>query len=116
MLDIMQTALNGLRAAEARAYQAASNIAELRVAAAGVEAATPTGATSGVVTGLATVQTPPSGGGHPNAEGQDFATAGGHDLATDLIELKIARHAYDANLAVVRTADEMSKHLINSVA
>lgn len=116
MLDIMQTALNGLRTAEARAFQAASNVAQLRLADAEVAASSPTGASAGVVTGPGPGESPVTGGGHPNAEGQGLATSGERDLATDFVELMIARRAYEANLAVLRTADEMSKRLIDSTA
>ena len=116
MLDILQTALNGLRSAEARAYQAATNIAQLRLADAAVEASSPTGAGTGVVSEPAPGDSPVTGGGHPNAEAQAMATAGDHDLATDFVSLMIAEHAYKANLAVIRTADEMMKHLLDSKA
>jgi flagellar hook protein FlgE len=114
MLDIMQTALNGLRNAEARALQSATNIAQLRLADAGVAASTPTGASTGVVTGPAPGESPVTGGGHAFADGQGFSTAGQSDLATDFVALMLAEHAYKANLAVLRTADEMVASLVDS--
>ena len=107
MLDVMQTALNGLRGAEARALQAATNIAQLGV--------TEDGAAPGTtVSGPAPAESPVTGGGgHPNAEAQDYATAGRRDLAVDLIELKMAQHSYEANLAVLNAADKAIKHLLD---
>ncbi|MSO70870.1 MAG: hypothetical protein EXQ88_02460 [Alphaproteobacteria bacterium] len=113
MFNIMQTALSGLRNAEERAFQAANNIAQLRLADAGVAASTPTGATTAVVTGPAAGQSPVTGG-QPNADGQGFSTSGQTDLATDFISLMIEKQAYKANLAVLRTADEMVSHLVDS--
>jgi hypothetical protein len=107
MLEVMQTALNGLRGAEARAYQAATNIAQLRVTEDG---AAPSTTVSGPAPGESPVT---GGGGHPNAEGRDYATAGQRDLAVDLIELKMAQHSYAANLAVLSTADRAMKHLLD---
>lgn len=115
MLEIVQTALNGLRTAEERAAQAANNIAQLRVDDPSVAASTPTGATTNVVTGPAAGQSPVTGG-QPNADGQGFSTSGQRDLATEFVALMIAEQAYKANAAVIRTADQMVSHLIDSKA
>ncbi len=116
MLDVMQTALSGLRQAEFRAAQAANNIAEIRLADAGTEAGSASGAVATVVTAPVAGQSPFANDNPFGTGGQDFATAGGHDLATDLVELMIAQHAYEANARVVRTADQMMGTLLSSLA
>ncbi len=107
MIDIFMTAVNGMRLAEARALQAATNISEMRITEAEQAATSPTGATQGVVTGPAPGESPVTGGeGFPACE---------RDLATDFVELKIAQHTYEANVAVLRTADQMTRRLLESL-
>ena len=109
MLEIMQTALSGMRKAEDRVFQAARDIAEVRLVDAGVSASTPTGATSSVVTPSGAAQNPVTGG-------PGYSTYGQGDLATDFVQMMIAETAYKANAAVFRTADDMYKHLVDSKA
>ena len=41
---------------------------------------------------------------------------GGVDLAAELVDLGLAKHAYRAAAAVIRTADDMSKTLLDTFA
>jgi hypothetical protein len=50
------------------------------------------------------------------AQAGDPASAGGGDLIGDRVDQLTAGHAFAANLATVRTADEMLGTLIDTVA
>ena len=38
------------------------------------------------------------------------------DLASEIVDMKMAQRAYEASAAVVRTADQMSKTLLDAIA
>lgn len=111
-MSIMGIAASGLGAAQTRLYASAVNIAS------GEE-----------VPPVRAVQTSTDGGGvkatlkprpyAPNvAMGVDelAATAGGGDLAAQLVQQASALSAFKANLAVIQTAEEMAKSAFDSIA
>lgn len=106
MLDALQTAVDGLRIAETRAAKAAQNIAT-----ATQKSAVPA---PGVGETPAAVSAP--GNGFLNTGFQDSGSAVQLDLAINLVELQLAKHAYEANAAVIRSANESFQHLIDSFA
>ncbi len=110
MLDVLQTAALGLGLAEERAATAAHNIvtAPHSVAEPAAEAAGGEGQTPAAVTG--------PGSSQFNADGQAFSSTADADLARNLVELQLAEHAYKANAAVIRAANESFQHLLDSFA
>jgi flagellar hook protein FlgE len=99
MSSVAAIAVSGLHAAQSALSVAGHNIAN---------AATP-----GFRRQVALPQTQPEGGttvqiGRAEAEGAE--------LATDLVGLVQAKHAFVANLAVFKTADAMTGALLDAVA
>ena len=109
-LDIAQS---GLAAARERLAVSASNVAN--VSTEGFRASrvtTQPTAGGGVSTRVADTGTP-----NPvttDADGR-LATLSNTDVTTEAIEQLPAKHAFYANLAVVRTADEMTRTLIDTI-
>ena len=111
MFDVLQTAVQGLRAAEARAAVAASNIANVRVEIQELDPNAP--ASPEAVEPLTPPQNQFLSGG---SDSQGLANGRGTDLAVNLVELRLAQHAYEANAAVIRSAEETFEHLLDAVA
>ncbi len=95
MFDVLQTAVTGLRAADARAAAAASDIANLRVS---VQAADPSAVTAAAVSPAAPAQSQVFSGG-PDSQG--LANGRGLNLAASIVEFILAQRAYEANAAVI---------------
>ena len=129
MIDAINTAVSGLRAATLRVNTAAQNIA-----AAPVSGNPDPAAYDGYVPQRVT-QTTVQGGGtiakavpvdpafftvfdpnDPNADADGRVGLPNVDLATEIVELTLAEHAYKANLAVIRTADEITEALLDTTA
>lgn len=124
---IASIALSGLQAATTRASGAASNIANRNTSGRVSEE----GGYSGYST-LGTEQSARTGGGvsaslspvdpafvlavdpsDPNAnENGEVGIPAGSDIE-DVIDLQRAQHAYEANAAVLRTAEELSRSLLD---
>ncbi len=103
MIEVFQTAIAGLRAAEVRAATAASNIANMRVEIQELES-TPLASPDPLV---------------PVSPPQNQFAAGDNDrgsLAANLVELMLAQHAYEANAVVIRTAEETDQFLLDALA
>ena len=101
MSDIFASGIAGLRAADARATVRALNIVNWQ--SQNYRPLTPqqtTSASGEPVVKISRVQ--PSG---------DFPEV---DLANEIVDLQMAKRAYQASAIVIRTADEMSKTLLNA--
>lgn len=124
---IASIALSGLQAATTRANGAASNIANRNTSGRVSEE----GAYSGY-SALATDQSARAGGGvsaslspvdpafvlavdpsDPNANDDGVVGIPAGSDIDDVVELQRAQHAYEANAAVLRTADELSRSLLD---
>ncbi len=103
MYDVLQIAVQGLRTAEARAAVAASNIANMRVEIQDLDPNAPASPDP-----LVPVSPPQSQLLSDND--------GSRDLAANLVQLRLAQHAYEANAAVVRSAEETFQHLLDAIA
>ena len=127
MIQGIQSALAGLKAAAQRAGIAADNIANARsggtlqpytgyVPKEAVQTTT--------VTGTPVVSARPLTPGHvaayepdsPDADADGLVGRPNVDLAKNIVELTLAEHAYKANAATLRTIDELSKALYDSKA
>lgn len=127
MINAIQNALTGLFGASKRIEATASNIANLNTEGsleAGGQAPYSTLTTAQSAQDQGGVQTTiiPKNPGFVPAYSPDspFANAQGEvgvpntDLAEEGINLILAKTAYRANLAVIKTADEMEKDLLDS--
>lgn len=103
----MTTALNigiaGLRAAEARVNVRAQNIANWQ--SVDYRPAVPVQTSSG--------EGPVVRVSRPAELTGDFPFV---DIATELVDMQLAKRAYQASAKVIRTADEMSKTLLDAFA
>jgi flagellar basal-body rod protein FlgC len=127
MINAIQNALTGLFGASKRIEATASNIANLNTAGSLEDGGQPPYST------LTTAQAAQDSGGVkteiiPKSPGfvpaydpdSPFANAQGEigvpdtDLAEEGVNLTLAKTAYRANLAVIKTADEMQDELIKS--
>ena len=134
MVDAFSSALSGLRAAGARAAIAAENIANARDTRP-ISAASDPAAAAAYFTPSRAVQTTGAAGqpvvnrvpvdppyqpvfdpGHPDADAAGLVGIANVDLAANLVELSLAKHAYAANAAVLRAADELSGILLDALA
>ncbi len=52
----------------------------------------------------------------PNADADGRVGLPNVDLATKIVDLTVAEHAYKANLAVIRAADEITEALLDTTA
>lgn len=104
MTDAMNIGAAGLRAAEARVNVRAQNIVNwLSEDYRPIEAEQTTDASGAP---RVRVSRPPElQGEYPFV-----------DLASELVDMKMAQRAYDASAKVIRTADEMSKTLLDAIA
>jgi flagellar hook protein FlgE len=104
MIDAMNTGLAGLRAAETRVNVRAQNIVNAQSEDYRPLEAEQTTDESGAP--RVRVSRPPElQGEYPFV-----------DLASELVEMKVAQRAYEASAQVIRTADEMSKTLLDTLA
>ena len=129
MIQAIKIALTGMNAATKRANTSASNIANMATTS------TPESGTGKVNDGFfaqRTINEPSKDGGvvaksapqnpshtllfdpsspQANAEGQ--VAYPNVSLAEDIVQLKLAKHAYEANVNVMKTAFEMEKTLLD---
>jgi len=130
MMQAIKIALTGMTAATKRANTSASNIANINTTS------TPEDGTGKVTTGFyaqRTINEPSQHGGvvaksspqnpshtllydpsspQANAEGQvAFPNV---SLAEDIVQMSLAKHAYEANVNVMKTAFEMEKSMLDS--
>ena len=127
MSGILSTALSGLQAASARVAASANNIANVSTAGSldegGKEPYTPvdvvqsTTSTGGVKADFqerdpATYEAYDPSASYANEEG--LVAAPNVALEEELVNLNIAKHAYEANLAVIKTAKELDEALFES--
>lgn len=128
MIAAFDNAVGGLRAASVRAAVAADNIANI-----GTTRSVDDATYSGFVPTRA-VQTSGAGGpqvtakpvtppfinefnpSHPDANGEGLVGRANVDLAANIVELKQAEIAYKANAQVLRTAAELTGHLLDATA
>jgi flagellar hook-associated protein FlgK len=100
---MLNIAVAGLRAAETRVHVRAQNVVNWL--------------SEGYVRQVP-VQTSQAGG--PVVRVQRPAELSGDfpyvDLATELVDMQLAKHAYRASAKVVRTADEMTRSLLDVIA
>lgn len=127
MSTIASIALSGLQAATTRASGAASNIANRNTSGRVSEEGTFSGYPA-----LATEQSARAGGGvsasltpvdpafvlavdasDPNADDDGVVGLPAGSDIEDVVELRRAQQAYEANAAVLRTADELSRSLLD---
>lgn len=131
MTDVLSIALSGLNAASARANAAASNIAGADTTGAlpGTGGPAPYAPVDVVQTSVQagpapqgtraqTVERQPSSvpsfePDAPYADENGFVAAPNVDLGTEIVDLKQAAQAYEANAAVVRTESQMEKELFD---
>ena len=103
MSTVISTGVAGMRAAEMRAEIRAVNIVQAPVRDAKQFVPVQTSrATSPVVRAQPLIDQPPRGA---------FST-----LAEDIVDLKMATHAYRASAAVVRTGAEMERTLLDTLS
>ncbi|PZQ45277.1 MAG: flagellar biosynthesis protein FlgC [Micavibrio aeruginosavorus] len=127
MIGAISTALSGLMAASKRVEASASNIANVS-SAGSLDPASPnqpyqaqTTVQTANESGGASATNIPKTPGIVNAYAPDspFANAQGEvgapnvDLAEEAVNLKLAEISYKANIATLKTADEMSDSLLN---
>ncbi len=96
MNALMSTALSGMNAAEQRLAASGHNLANL--------------ATAGFRRQTVETATAPSGGVTTTVR---TAEPPGEDMATALVNLGVAKHAFGANLAVFKANDEMLGTLLD---
>lgn len=129
MLDAIKSAVSGLNAASLRLATAAQNIAGSRASGSADPAAydgyapqrvaQTTGPAGGTI--AKTVPVDPAfftvfDPSDPNADPDGRVGVPNVDLATEIVDLTRAEHAYKANLAVIRAADETTKALLDATA
>ena len=105
-------AASGLSAAQTRLYASAVNIAS------GGDAPPVKAEQSSLPGGgvKASVQPKPYAPNVPASVDELAATAGGGDLAAQLVQQASALSAFKANLAVVQTAEDMAKSVFDATA
>ncbi len=128
MLSVFDNVVGGLRAASVRVAIAADNIANVGTTRALNDTAyngfTPTRAvqTSGIGGPKVTAKpiTPPFlneyNPSHPDANADGLIGRANVDLVSNIVDLKQAEIAYKANLQVLRTAQELTGHLLDATA
>ncbi len=127
MSSIMNSALSGMNAASRRVEVGASNIANMNT----VGKPGATGAEAAYKPVDAVQFTGPSGGpevtvkernpatslsyqpSHPYASDDGYVESPNVDLATELVNNKIAQRTYEANIKSIITADEMQATLLD---
>ena len=129
MITVMNTALAGVRAATVRAEIHAGNISiapatspldptgYAAYAAYGPKAAVVTSGPGGprvTVRSVSPQFNPAYWPGHPDANADGLVGLANVDLVDEIVGLQQAARAYEANLAVLRTADRMLGALIDA--
>lgn len=128
-MDAIGTALSGIRAATLRLDVSANNIANTNSTGPTPASANQSGAQ--VYQPLSVQQSPLQNGGvsaqvvrsdkpavptydpaSPYADAQDMIASPDVDIVSEMIDQLTAKLTYDANLSVVKTADEMQQSLI----
>jgi len=105
MMDAMKAGLAGMRAAETRVNIRAQNIVNWQ--SENYTPQVPVQTSEGPnATPVVRVTRPPELSG-------DFPFV---DLASEIVDMQMAKHAYAASAKIVRTADEMSKTLLDAIA
>lgn len=127
MSGILSTALSGLHAASTRIAASAQNIANVSTAGSleeggkepytpvdVVQTTTPTGGVQAEFTDRdpATYEAFDPSASYANAEG--LVAAPNISLEEEIVHINIAKHAYEANLAVIKTAKELDDALFES--
>ncbi len=126
MISSFPISINGLRAASVRAAVASENIANLQStgqidqvtqAYSGykpkqVQQTSGLGGPQTIVTTKSPGFVPFFDPDHPDANADGLVGRSDIDLAQNIVDLKIAQNAYEANARVLRTASEMSGALI----
>ncbi len=130
MTGAFTTAISGMRAASVRVSVAGENIANLQSSGA-IDQATQSYSgykpkqvqqSSGLGGPQTTVTTKSPGfipvynPDHPDANASGLIGQPDVDLAQNIVDMKIAQNAYEANAKVLRTAFEMSGALIKAIA
>ncbi len=110
MVDALSIGLSGLRAAETQVNASAINIANMN--------------TKGYVP-VQAVQQSTSGGVKASIEKQALSPetqaaladipGGAEDLASDVVQMKMAQNAYKASAKVIETANEMQDVLLQTI-
>ena len=125
MIQSLHIAAGGLRAAAVRAEAAAGKIARAGTvtpidasgyAVYGTQVGAVQPGQAGSQAGNAFSRTPPVPvfwPGHPDANGDGVVGIEGRDLASSIVDLKLAKHAYEANAKVMRTAGDMLGFLVD---
>ena len=103
MSDVFTSGIAGLRAAEARASVRALNIVNWQ--SQNHRPLTPQQTTSAAGEPVVKISRVQLGGDFPEV-----------DVASEIVDLQMAKRAYQASAIVIRTADEMSKTLLNTFA
>lgn len=132
-MDAIGTALSGMQASVARLNASANNIANANsngpLASAGsplANAAAPhvyqpvtvlqsplaTGGVAASIVPRTPGYRPVSDPGSPHANAQGMIAAPNVDLVDEMISQLTAKLTYDANLSVMKTADQMQQHII----
>lgn len=127
MTSAISTALSGLQAASKRAEASASNIANAS-SAGSLDPSSPdqpyraetTVQTANADGGVTATNVPKSPGivnayapDSPFANSDGYVAAPDTDLTEDVVNLKLAQVSYKANIATIKTADEMNDALLN---
>lgn len=99
MSSLAVTALSGLQAAQTRLQVSANNVANAQ--------------TEGFQREVVQQQANPNGGVSTRVE---KLPEPGADLATDLVEQKMAAYSFQANLKVLKTDEAMTGSLLNTQA
>lgn len=99
MNSIFSTGLSGMHAAQVRLGVSAHNVANTQ--------------TEGFRRQQVVAQAAPSGGVVTQLS---TATVPGDELATDLVDQRLAQHLFTANLRTVQTADRLLGSLLDAVA
>lgn len=99
MSSLMLTALSGVQAAQTQLQSSANNVANAQ--------------TEGYRREEVRLQAQENGGVSARVEKMPEP---GADLATDLVQQKMAAYAFDANLKVLKTADALAGSVLDTLA
>lgn len=127
MIEGIQSALAGLQAASQRVGIAADNISNARssgrldpydgyVPKQAVQSTTATGTPTVTAKPLSTPFVVAYEPDNPDADADGLIGQPNVDLASNIVDLTLAEHAYKANLVTLRTIDEMSRALYDDEA
>jgi len=97
----INTALNGLAAFESKFHESANNISNFPAI------------DTNTVIGKNDEQSDKSISESSEMDPQYFSQTPGSDLTSDVVNMMIAKRGYEANLSVLKTADDMAQSVIN---